>query len=114
MPASAAGKTCSLVFLFPRKEDLETTDYTFNGQGSLDFARLSQPVDEGTSYSTCPSTERELGSVTPRPGGSYVVQSGECQAGSTQTVRMSGSGGLEMEFFEDWNPSPLGLFITVC
>lgn len=114
IPQSDEGKTCSLVFLFPKKEDLETTDYTFNGQGSLEFAQLSGAVDESTTYSSCPSKQQDLGSVTPQPGGSYVVQSGPCAAGTTETVQMTAGGGLELEFFEDWNPSPLGLFITVC
>lgn len=114
IPQSDEGKTCTLLFLFPKKEDLETTDYTFNGQGSIDFAQLSDAVSEDTSYSSCPSKQQDLGSVTPQPGGSYVVQSGPCAAGTTETIQMSASGGLELEWFNDWNPSPLGLFITTC
>lgn len=114
IPQSDEGKTCSLVFLFPKKEDLETTDYTFNGQGSLSFAQLSSAADQQTTYNSCPSTQQQLGSVTPQAGNSYVVQSGPCAAGTTETVQMTASGGLELEFFEDWNPSPLGLFITTC
>ncbi|KAL1641493.1 hypothetical protein SLS58_005998 [Diplodia intermedia] len=35
IPASLAGKTCSLVFLLPRKADLVTSDYTLSGAGGI-------------------------------------------------------------------------------
>ena len=41
IPSSYSGKTCSLVFLFPLQSQLETSSYTFSGNGAIDFKELS-------------------------------------------------------------------------
>lgn len=40
IPSSYSGKTCSLVFLFPLQSQLETSSYTFSGNGAIDFKQL--------------------------------------------------------------------------
>src|SRR5579871_2367270 len=37
-PESYAGKTCSLMFLFPPQSQLQTSSYTFSGNGGIDFS----------------------------------------------------------------------------
>ncbi|KAF2725649.1 glycoside hydrolase family 17 protein [Polychaeton citri CBS 116435] len=114
IPASYAGQTCSLVFLFPEQKDLETTAFDFNGQGGISVSQLSSPATEQTTYSSLPSGS-EVGSVSSAtPGNGYVVTSGSCAAGSRVGYEFSSTGGLDLTFFNDWNPSPLGAFITVC
>jgi hypothetical protein len=114
MPQEYKGKQCSLIFLFPNKKDLETSSYEFSGSGSLDVTALSSAANQKTSWSNAPSVKKDLGSIAIQPGNSYVVATGDCQAGTTQSVELSSKGGLSLDFFEDWNPSPLGLFITSC
>jgi hypothetical protein len=65
------------------------------------------------------------------PGNSYMVATGACQAGTTMSVLASSTGGLSLSYFEvrslnllshgsslikkqDWNPSPIGVFLTSC
>ncbi|PYI22318.1 hypothetical protein BO99DRAFT_19552 [Aspergillus violaceofuscus CBS 115571] len=114
IPSSDSGKTCSLIFLFPNKEDLETSDYTFSGDGKVDFSQLTSAAGLKTTYNSAPSVKQDYGEITISPGNSYLVASFSCPAGQTVGYEMKGTGNTYLNFFEDYNPSPLGLFITVC
>ncbi|KAI6849793.1 hypothetical protein KC323_g9567 [Hortaea werneckii] len=114
IPQSYEGQTCSLVFLFPEKSQLETSDFTFNGQGSISVDHLSSAASQSTTYNSCPKTAEHAGSFSPMPGNSYVISTGECAAGTTQSYDLSANGGLSLEYFQDYNPSPIGLYITSC
>ncbi|KAI7324210.1 hypothetical protein KC315_g8297 [Hortaea werneckii] len=114
IPQSYKGQTCSLVFLFPEKSQLETSDFTFNGQGSISVDHLSSAASQSTTYNSCPKTAEHAGSFSPMPGNSYVISTGECAAGTTQSYDLSANGGLSLEYFQDYNPSPIGLYITSC
>ncbi|KAJ5090830.1 hypothetical protein N7532_009514 [Penicillium argentinense] len=114
IPSSDSGKTCSLVFLFPELQDLETSSYSFSGDGKIDFAKLSEAASSETTYNNVPSVEKDLGDITVSPGNSYVVSTFSCPAGETVAYEMKNAGSTELNFFEDYNPSPLGLYITVC
>lgn len=114
IPQSYESKTCSLVFLFPKQEDLETSAFTFSGDGKIDFAKLQSTVKESTSYSNMPSVEKDYGVTTVSPGNSYTISTFECPAGESVAYEMKNAGSTYLDFFEDYNPSPLGLYITTC
>ncbi|KAL4784826.1 ubiquitin 3 binding protein But2 C-terminal domain-containing protein [Aspergillus varians] len=114
IPASDAGKTCSLVFLFPKQEDLETSAFSFSGDGKVQFGALESPAQQDTSYNTAPAVAHDYGVFTVAPGNAYVISTVECPAGQSVGFEMTNSGSTNLDFFEDWNPSPIGLFITVC
>ncbi|KAJ5550822.1 GPI anchored cell wall protein [Penicillium sp. DV-2018c] len=114
IPASDAGKACSLVFLFPELQDLETSSYSFSGDGKINFAKLSAVAQESTSFKNAPSVSQNLGDITVSPGNSYVVSTFACPAGEAVAYEMKNAGSTDLNFFQDWNPSPLGLFITTC
>ena len=106
IPSSDTGKTCSLVFLFPKKADLETSNYTFSGDGKIDFAKLSETVSQSTTYNNLPSVSQDLGEITISEGNSYVVSTFSCPAGETVSYEMKSAGSTYLNFFEDYNPSP--------
>ncbi|RYP44469.1 hypothetical protein DL768_009068 [Monosporascus sp. mg162] len=114
IPPSADGKTCKLVFLFPQHEDLETSSFTFSGAGELDFARLSKPVDQQTSYSNVPDVAEDLGQFTVKPGNAYNIASFDCPAGERASIEMANAADEDtsLRFFQDYNPCPIGLFMT--
>jgi len=116
LPYSYEGQTCSLVFLFPEQDQLETSAFTFNGKGGLTVNELSSPATEQTTYNSVPKPAVEgIGAIHEvRPGNSYVVASHECNAGARQSFEFMSTGGLDLEFFQDYNPSPIGAYITVC
>lgn len=109
IPAADQGKTCSVVFLWT------SSSYTFNDQGGLAISQLSAPANQGTSYSNAPSSSG-IGAIgSARPGNNYVVASGPCAAGETVGYRLDSTGGLALNYFQDYNPAaPIGLFLTVC
>ena len=115
IPSSDSGKTCTLVFFFPTQSELTTSAFSLSGSGGFDVALLSSPATESTTYNTVPSVKKDLGgpsSVTP--GNEYVIYSGACSAGSTLGFEVTSTGGLDLNYFQDYNPYPIGLFVTVC
>lgn len=115
IPASDAGKTCTVVFLLPTQDKLTTSAFSLSGSGGFDVALLTSPATEQTSYGTIPSVSKDLGgpsSVTP--GNEYVISSGPCQSGQRIGLKVSATGSLNLNYFQDYNPSPIGLYVTVC
>ncbi|PQE09939.1 GPI anchored cell wall protein [Rutstroemia sp. NJR-2017a BVV2] len=115
IPSSYTG-TCSLVFLFPTQDQLETSSYTFSGNGDVDFAQLSTIATQSTTYDSVGSVEKDFGTFTVTPGSSTVISTFACPAGETVSYELSegASGTTDLWFFEDYNPSPIGLYITTC
>ncbi|PQE08413.1 GPI anchored cell wall protein [Rutstroemia sp. NJR-2017a BBW] len=115
IPSSYTG-TCSLVFLFPTQDQLETSSYTFSGNGDVDFAQLSTIATQSTTYGSVGSVENDFGTFTVTPGSSTVISTFACPAGETVSYELSegASGTTDLWFFQDYNPSPLGLYITTC
>lgn len=106
IPQSYADKTCSLVFLFPELQDLETSSWTFSGDGKIDFASLQSPVTTETSYNSAPAVDEDYGVTTVSPGNSYVISTFSCPAGEAVSYEMKNAGSTYLDFFEDYNPSP--------
>ncbi|KAL0264724.1 hypothetical protein SLS55_000675 [Diplodia seriata] len=117
IPDSYAGSTCSAVFLLPQKEELETSNYTLTpaSGGKVTFEELAKPADQTTSWDSVPEKKQDLGSYDIAAGTRFVVATGECAAGQTVAYEMCAEGGdLSFEWFQDWNPSPIGLFVRKC
>lgn len=114
IPASYAGSTCNLIFLLPLQSQLETSSYTFSGSGGVDFEQLSSPATQSTNWDNAPGVEKDLGEFTLSEGSSTLIEGFACPAGQTVAFEMSTVGDTYLYYFQDWNPSPLGLYITVC
>ncbi|KAI8934167.1 hypothetical protein NX059_008920 [Plenodomus lindquistii] len=114
IPATSASKTCTLIFLFPQQKDLQTSSYTVSGSGNVSFTKLKGAASQGTTWANMPAKEKELWSGSIMPGNSYTVASGACAAGMTVTYEMCASGGYALQYFQDYNPSPIGLYVREC
>ncbi|PMB64244.1 putative but2-like protein C27D7.11c [Beauveria bassiana] len=114
IPAADKGRKCSLVFLFPEQKDLETSSFTFSGDGKLDFSKLKAAATEGTTYNNQPGKEADLGQFTVAPGHSYNIATFDCPAGQSVAYEISAAGNTDLKYFQDYNPSPIGLYITKC
>jgi hypothetical protein len=106
IPQSFSGKTCNLVFLFPRKEELQTTSFSFSGDGKVAFGKLSSTVTTSTTENNVPSVSQGLGTSAISPGHSFLISTFSCPAGQAIAFEMKSAGSTDFEFFEDWNPSP--------
>ncbi|KAI5208019.1 hypothetical protein E4T38_02985 [Aureobasidium subglaciale] len=129
IPASYSGKQCSVIFLFPKKSDLETSDFTMSGSGGMKFDQLASPAPLTVSYSSCPAVSSNMGTIASvTPGNSYIVATGACQPGTTMSILASGTGGMSLTVrpsiqsilviilltLTTGNPSPIGVYITSC
>lgn len=115
IPPSYEGKTCSLIFLFPERARLLTAHYTVSGHGGIDVGRLQSPVVEQTTYNTVPATAKDVGTLANLlAGNSYIVASGACFAGQRVGYEVSATGTLDLEYFQNSNEPPIGLYITAC
>jgi hypothetical protein len=114
IPSSYSGKVCSLIFLLPLQSELETSSYTFSGSGGVEIEQLSSKATLTTTWDTSPSIESDLGEFMLIEGSSTLVQTFGCPAGETVTYEMLATGDTYLYYFQDWNPSPLGLYITSC
>ena len=118
IPASDAGKTCSLVFFLPTQSQLTSSSYTLTGTGGMTISRLQSPATQQTTYNTCPAVAKD--SLLPRniesvtPGNDYIIASGSCFAGARVAWEISATGSLSLNYFQDYSPAPIGLYITVC
>jgi hypothetical protein len=106
IPKSDAGKTCNLVFLFPEQHELETSAFSFSGNGKIDFAKLSGDATQSTCYSNRPEVAKDYGVTKVSPGNSYLIATFSCPAGETVSFEMSDAGTTELEYFQDYNPKP--------
>ncbi|KAF7193068.1 putative glucan endo-1,3-beta-glucosidase eglC [Pseudocercospora fuligena] len=110
-----AGKTCSLVFLFPEQKDLTTSAFTFNGKGGLSCSKLASPATEQTTYANKPAGSGASSAISSiAPGNGYTIFTDKCEAGQRVAYEFSSADGLELEYFQDYNPAPIGAYITVC
>ncbi|KAI9736115.1 MAG: hypothetical protein M1818_006291 [Claussenomyces sp. TS43310] len=114
IPNTYSGKTCNLVFLLPEHAQLETSSYTSSGAGQIDFKQLSGAASSSTTYNKQPSVAKDLGDFDISVGSSTLIESFSCPAGETVAYELSAVGDTYLYFFQDWNPSPLGLYITYC
>lgn len=119
IPQSYAGKTCSLIFLFPAQSSLQTSSFSFSGNGKLSFSELKGEFSAQTTYNTRPGVGKTYPDVTVSPGAEeegYVIASFDCPAGETAVYEIGeGQGGnTVLKYFQDYNPSPIGLYIFPC
>ncbi|MCJ1338889.1 hypothetical protein MMC09_004178 [Bachmanniomyces sp. S44760] len=116
IPSSDVGKTCTLVFLFPEQSQLSTSAFSFSGSGGLNVSLLESPATEQTTYDTVSSVKDTFvnGPGDIQPGNEYVIASGNCPAGERVGYEVSATGSLALKYFQDSNPSPIGLYIVIC
>ena len=115
IPPSYAGKKCSLVFMLPKKFQMTTSDFNLTGTGGLNFAKLDKPATEQTTYNTVGTAVKNYTSIpTVEPGNTYVIGVEECPAGQKVGIEVSATGTLDLQYFQDFNPAAIGLYVTLC
>lgn len=109
-----SGEECSLIFLFPEKDKMETSSYTFSGSGNLYFYALDKPATSETTWNN-KANARPFGTPSPlKPGQKKFIQTRVCPLGGRFGIMMCGDHDLAFNYFQDSNPEPIGLYIRVC
>jgi hypothetical protein len=112
IPQSYAGKTCSLFFFFPQQKDLQTSSFKFSGEGSAAFDLVGK-AEQNTTCASKPQKIKHLNDIPVKPSMTYWVSDQPCTPG-TASYAISGSNGFSLEYFQDYKPSPIGLYVRAC
>jgi hypothetical protein len=112
--------TCALLFLFPFSEDAQFP-YDFTGiereqlsHGGLNFALLSSPVSESTTFATLPSVQTDYGKREILPGGGFYIAKYQCQSGQRVSYKASSVGDVGLNYFQSTGKNPIGLYVVPC
>ncbi|KAF2207425.1 hypothetical protein CERZMDRAFT_102323 [Cercospora zeae-maydis SCOH1-5] len=112
IPTAAKGKTCDIRFLFPTQRQLETSAYTFSSSdGGFTLALLDDPATERTTFANLPKVKQDLGRHALAPGAAFDIASMACPAGNRFSVWLQAKGDSYIDFFQDYNPCPIGLYV---
>lgn len=94
LPAAYTGKQCAFYFLLPHPGTMETSNYTMTAGMSARLSVHGEPT----------------WSAPLAPGHPVRSDMGACAGGATVQSKMCGEGGA-LEWFQDYNPCPVGAYI---
>ena len=113
---------CALLFLFPYEStlSLQNSTFYFSGieeeegeNGGLDFALLKDVADSEVTYKTTPGVEMDYGKTEILPGNNYTIATFPCKSGMS-SYSVSSVGDVELDYFQDSDTTPIGLYIVPC
>jgi hypothetical protein len=113
---------CALLFLFPYAStlNLQNAPFYFSGieeeqgeNGGLGFALLKGVADSEGTFHTIPKVRTDYGTTEVLPGNNYTIATFPCKSGLT-SYSVSSVGNVELDYFQDSAPSPIGLYIVPC
>lgn len=116
VPEERSGQMCTWQFLFPQQNQLSTSYFKLIGFGTFHFSlsALGNGAIAGTTtFNNQPLQANPHGfpcSVSMQPGNAYTVGSSLCVPGLISLTMSSTDSHLE--WFEDYNPCPIGLYMT--
>lgn len=111
IPNSYAGMTCEISFMWPMHNQLQTSSYRWNGEGGMMMEHCDSVCSEHDSWNSAPKGTK-MWENSMSEGNAYMMWSGECMAGTTQSYKMSATNGMNLWYFQDYNPCPIGLYMT--
>jgi len=123
VPPSYANLTCALLFQFPFGSDLDPSagKYYFSGMeqeigqhGGLEFALLSGIVNGSTTFTSTPPVATDYGQTEIIPGNNYTIAKFPCPAGEAVSYSVGSRGNVELYYFQNSAPSPIGLYMVPC
>ncbi|XMA12767.1 hypothetical protein WAI453_005558 [Rhynchosporium graminicola] len=114
IPSTDSGKTCTLIFLFPLASQLQTSSFTFSGNGAISFSQLDGVANNATTYANAPGEKRFIGTGVVSPGNAYRIDTFACPAAEALSFEFRAVGDTYLRGFQDWNPEPLGVYISKC
>lgn len=82
------------------------------------FAHLKGAATEETTWGNMPTWAEDYGTQSLKPGNGYVVTSFACPAGKREGYVMGAmlphKDPTSLEWFQDYNPEPIGLYVSAC
>ncbi|EKG15361.1 Ubiquitin 3 binding protein But2 [Macrophomina phaseolina MS6] len=109
IPEDYKGKECTARFMLPAKDQLETSDFTLKGSGNVSAGWTSE-ISQSVSWNTAPKCANPK-SFQLQPGHSYIVGKAQCKPG-VMGFMLEGAVDTYLHWFQDYNPCPIGLYLT--
>lgn len=81
--------------------------------GGLDFALLESVAGPQVTYRTTPPVHTDYGKTAVLPGNNYTIATFPCKSGMS-SYSVSSVNDVELDFFQNSNPNPIGLFVVPC
>jgi hypothetical protein len=100
------------VLLLRQQKDLQTSSFKFSGEGSAAFDLVGK-AEQNTTCASKPQKIKHLNDIPVKPGMTYWLSDQPCTPG-TASYAISGSNGFSLEYFQDYKPSPIGLYVRAC
>ena len=121
VPPSAAGKTCTLEFLFPSHSQT-MAPYLYFGGGHFTFTGYA--FGSGATSKTTYNNQPPAGPSPPQPpavlspGNAYIINVGGCAVTADMTEGLEVSGALcstdtYFSFLESSSTCPIGFFVAI-
>lgn len=117
VPASRADANCTLEFIFPRKQKLKTSTFTYSGNGTFFF--------KGYNPGSCPNKTTtwnhqphkgpfpDFPPLHMEPGHAYTIDVGPCFVGAGSCVAgMTWTNDTNFQFFQDADECPIGIYTS--
>ncbi|KAI1347265.1 GPI anchored cell wall protein [Xylaria sp. FL0043] len=115
IPASRADANCTLEFLFPKKNQLKTSSYKYEGAGTFFF--------NGYEAGSCPGPQTTFNNqpkpgpyppfppIHMEPGYAYTIDVGPCfVASGTCVAGVTSTNDTHFSYFQDYNECPIGIY----
>ncbi|KAI0836188.1 ubiquitin 3 binding protein But2 C-terminal domain-containing protein [Hypoxylon sp. FL0890] len=116
VPPGDHEKMCTLVFLFPKRQNDSESESHISGSGALEFSRLDGHVGLDTTQNNLPDVARSYRRLTVAPDNAYTIESFACSGGE-DVVELSSVPGTqtELRFSQDsgFDACPLGLYMLM-
>ncbi|CAK4034255.1 GPI anchored cell wall [Lecanosticta acicola] len=103
IPVKAKGRTCKVKFLFPKQAQLQTSSYAYTAPGVFQFAQLSGPASNSTTFASSPKVTTDFGQFAMQPGNTYDIASFDCPSNEVIAIWMHAIDGA-INYFQDYNP----------
>ncbi|KAI1645227.1 ubiquitin 3 binding protein But2 C-terminal domain-containing protein [Daldinia loculata] len=115
IPESRADANCTLEFLFPRRNQLSSSSFIYEGDGSFLFTGYlagSCPGPETTfNNQPTPGTFPAFPPIHMEPGYAYTIDVGPCMfSAGTCVAGMTSSNDTTFKFLPNTNDCPIGIY----
>ncbi|KAI2471569.1 ubiquitin 3 binding protein But2 C-terminal domain-containing protein [Annulohypoxylon bovei var. microspora] len=115
VPKDRADANCTLEFLFPRQDQLETSSYKYEGPGTFFFTGYLAGSCPGphTTFHNQPTAGvfPPFPPIHMEPGFAYTIDVGPCTfSAGTCVSGMTSSNDTTFEFFQDKGNCPIGIY----
>ncbi|KAK7983642.1 hypothetical protein PG989_011044 [Apiospora arundinis] len=117
IPADRADANCSLVFLFPRQEQLKSSHFAYSGPGTFIFTGYDPGYcpDRTTTFNKQPPSTMfpPFAPLHMEPGYAYTIDVGPCTFSAGKCVSgVTSTPDTFFEFFQNSDECPIGVYTT--